>query len=311
MRHLYLRAVMQSLWLILQLLVCLAIGFIFAKRLPHPLIQLCFKVLPWFSYLLLLSIAFEFAEIWQQLAQPMAIFQQSFLIALSTTLGAFVCCYAAFKWIGIQPTSGRVSFDLLLNSLKNILYALVALVLGYYVYVFTQYMSWHIQPDTWSLLLIFMLFIGIDLAFSPLDRSWLKANILLVPLGCIVGSVLAVCIYTYFSDALSFQDLLLLSQGYGFYSMSSIVISQLKDPTLGSIALMNDLFREIFAILLMYCVGWRYPRAAISAAGATAMDVSLPMVKQACGHDFIPHAMVSGFILSVLAPIAVSVLAAI
>ncbi|MFW1916081.1 LysO family transporter, partial [Acinetobacter sp. ULE_I064] len=76
------------------------------------------------------------------------------------------------------------------------------------------------------------------------------------------------------------------------------------------IALMNDLFREIFAILFMYMIGWRYPRSAISSAGATAMDVTLPMVKQACGNDYIPHAMVSGFVLSVLAPIAVSVLAA-
>ena len=40
------------------------------------------------------------------------------------------------------------------------------------------------------------------------------------------------------------------------------------------------------------------------------MDVTLPMVKQACGNDFIPHAMISGFILSILAPIAVSILAA-
>ena len=35
----------------------------------------------------------------------------------------------------------------------------------------------------------------------------------------------------------------------------------------------------------MYILGWRYPRAAISAAGATAMDVTLPMVKQACGNE--------------------------
>ena len=33
-------------------------------------------------------------------------------------------------------------------------------------------------------------------------------------------------------------------------------------------------------------------------------------IKQACGNDFIPHAMVSGFVLSILAPIAVSILAA-
>ncbi len=93
--------------------------------------------------------------------------------------------------------------------------------------------------------------------------------------------------------------------------MSGVVVTELRNAELGSIALMNDLFREIFAILLMYCLGWRYPRPAISAAGATAMDVTLPMVKQACGHDFIPHAMVSGFILSLLAPVTVSVLAAI
>jgi uncharacterized membrane protein YbjE (DUF340 family) len=93
--------------------------------------------------------------------------------------------------------------------------------------------------------------------------------------------------------------------------MSGIVISQLKTPELGSIALMNDLLREIIAILMMYILGWRYPRSAISAAGATAMDVTLPMIKQACGNHFIPHAMISGFILSVLAPILVSVLAAI
>ena len=93
--------------------------------------------------------------------------------------------------------------------------------------------------------------------------------------------------------------------------MSGVVVTELRNAELGSIALMNDLFREIFAILLMYCMGWRYPRSAISAAGATAMDVTLPMVKQACGHDFIPHAMVSGFILSLLAPIMVSILAAI
>lgn len=91
--------------------------------------------------------------------------------------------------------------------------------------------------------------------------------------------------------------------------MSGIVISELRTAELGSIALMNDLFREIFAIVLMYLIGWRYPRAAISSAGATAMDVTLPMVKQACGNDFIPHAMVSGFVLSVLAPIVVSILA--
>ena len=54
---------MQSLWLILQLLTCLALGFLLAHRLPEWLKRLSFKVLPFFSYILLFAIAFEFAQI--------------------------------------------------------------------------------------------------------------------------------------------------------------------------------------------------------------------------------------------------------
>ena len=155
-----------------------------------------------------------------------------------------------------------------------------------------------------------MLLIGLDLAYSPLDRSWLNWKIMLVPIGCILGSILGAIASSFLIQNVPLRDLIMLSQGYGFYSMTGVVITELKNAHLGSIALMNDLFREIFAILLMYLIGWRYPRSAISSAGATAMDVTLPMVKQACGNDFIPHAMISGFILSILAPIAVSILAA-
>ncbi len=174
-----------------------------------------------------------------------------------------------------------------------------------------NYIDVQFHVSTWHLLLVFMFLIGLDLAYSPLDRSWLNWKILLVPLACIIGSLIGAVAISYFSSSLSLKDLIMLSQGYGFYSMSGIVVTELRNAQLGSIALINDLFREIFAILFMYLIGWRYPRSAISSAGATAMDVTLPMVKQACGNDFIPHAMVSGFILSVLAPILVSVLAAI
>jgi len=61
---------MQSLWLISQLLVCLVLGFVFAKQLPAPLTKICFKVLPYFSYILLIAIAFEFSELLTELPHP-------------------------------------------------------------------------------------------------------------------------------------------------------------------------------------------------------------------------------------------------
>lgn len=303
--------IMQSFWLIFQLLFCLAIGFLFAKKLPKVVVKLSFTLLPYFSYVLLIGIAFEFSQIVDELQHPYQILSTSLTIASLTSLGAFSCCYLLFKWIGYQKSTGRVSAELVIKSLINISYAFIALAVGYLLQLSLHHFDLQLHISTWYLLLVFMFLIGLDLAYSPLDRSWLNWKILLVPLGCVVGSVLGVLLYATWQSDIKLQDLIMLSQGYGFYSMSGIVVTELKNAELGSIALMNDLFREIIAILLMYCIGWRYPRAAIAAAGATSMDATLPMVKQACGNDFIPHAMLSGFILSLLAPVAVSVLAVI
>lgn len=301
---------MQSLWLIFQLLFCLFLGFALARKLPHKLEQVCFKVLPYFTYILLIAIAIEFSQVLHSISHPLQILSSAIGIALATTIGAFICCYVLFKAIGYQPMQGKVSIALLTNSLLNISYAFFALAVGYAVAEFTNTFNLSMHISTWNLLLVFMFLIGLDLAYSPLDRSWLNWKILLVPLACIIGSILGAIAISFFITEIQLKDLIMLSQGYGFYSMTGIVVTELKNAHLGSIALINDLFREIFAIIFMYIIGWRYPRSAISSAGATAMDVTLPMVKQSCGNDFIPHAMVSGFILSVLAPIAVSVLAA-
>lgn len=301
---------MSSFWLITQLLLCLFIGFIFAHKIPKKLVRFAFQVLPYFTYILLIAIAFEFSDILHQIERPIQILSTSFILSLVTSVGAFLCCYILFKSIGHQPAHGKVSTALLLKSLLNISYAFIALVLGYGLAELVHYFNLNLSISTWNLLLIFMLFIGLDLAYSPLDRSWLNWKIMLVPLGCIIGSLAGALLSSFIIKDVNLKDLIMLSQGYGFYSMSGIVVTELKNAELGSIALMNDLFREIIAILLMYSIGWRYPRSAISAAAATAMDVTLPMVKQACGNDFIPHAMVSGFILSILAPIAISILAA-
>ena len=301
---------MQSFWLIFQLLICLALGFVLARRLPKWLERLAFQILPYFTYILLIAIAIEFSTTLHSIAEPWQILNHAALLAVMTSIGAFVCCYVLFKLLGYQPSHGKVPMSLVSKSLINISYAFIALALGYGLAELSSSFGYTLHISTWNLLLVFMFLIGLDLAYSPLDRSWLNWQILLVPLGCILGSIIGAFVTAYFVPSIQLKDLIMLSQGYGFYSMTGIVVTELKNAHLGSIALMNDLFREIFAIVFMYIIGWRYPRSAISSAGATAMDVTLPMVKQACGNDFIPHAMVSGFILSVLAPIVVSVLAA-
>ncbi|MBO9706153.1 MAG: LysO family transporter, partial [Arthrobacter sp.] len=52
--------------------------------------------------------------------------------------------------------------------------------------------------------------------------------------------------------------------------------------------------------------GSSHPHAGIGSAGATALDSTLPIIKQACSPEAVPTAMVSGLILTVLAPIAIT-----
>lgn len=299
---------MQSLVLIFQLIACLVLGLVLAKRIPSGIEKFAFKILPYFTYVLLVTIAMEFSQTLQHMSGFDQILKPALSLALMTSAGAFLCSYSLFRFLGFKPLRGSISTDLFLDSLKNISYAFIALLAGYLAATVLQQMQMNVHINTWYLLLVFMFIIGLDLAYSPLSRSWLNWRIFLVPMSCVIGSVAGALICALIINDIAVKDLIMLSQGFGFYSMSGIVVTELKNPTLGSIALINDLFREIFAILFMYVVGWRYPRSAISSAGATAMDVTLPMIKQACGNEFIPHAMVSGLVLSILAPILVSIL---
>jgi uncharacterized membrane protein YbjE (DUF340 family) len=202
---------------------------------------------------------------------------------------------------------GKISLHLFLNALKNIGKAFLALAVGIGLGMLVQKLDLHIAFNSWYLLLIFIFLIGVELAFTQFDRSWLSWKILLVPVAAFIGSCLAAIVnYFILSNHYSLNEVMALAQGYGWYSMSGILFTELHSAKLGGIALLTDLFREIFAILLMYCLGWRFPRSAISSAGATSMDVTLAMVKQSCGTHYVPHAMMSGLILSLLAPLLIS-----
>lgn len=235
---------MQSIWLIFQLLICLGLGFLLARRLPKFLEKIAFQILPYFSYILLFTIAFEFSQIIDTITHPQLILKSATILALCTSFGAFICCYIFFRSLGVQPTFGKVSISLFLKSLVNISYAFIVLCLGYFFAELLSSFNYSIHLSSWNLLLVFMFLIGLDLAYSPLDRSWMNWRIMLVPLSAVVGSILGAFISLLFIENISLKDLIMLSQGYGFYSMTGIVITELRNAELGSIALMNDLFRK-------------------------------------------------------------------
>lgn len=298
---------MTSFVLIFQIFVCISLGYFIAPHLSQSLKKFVFKILPYFSYILLVSVAFELTQALNHIPNPAAILPPAVLIAFTTSIGSFFICLMTYKLIDRQSVQGKISLHLFLNALKNIGKAFLALAVGIGLGMLIQKLALHIAFNSWYLLLIFIFLIGVELAFTQFDRSWLSWKILLVPVAAFIGSCLAAIVnYFILSNHYSLNEVMALAQGYGWYSMSGILFTELHSAKLGGIALLTDLFREIFAILLMYCLGWRFPRSAISSAGATSMDVTLAMVKQACGTHYVPHAMMSGLILSLLAPLLIS-----
>ena len=199
----------------------------------------------------MISVAFELTQALNHISNPIAILPPALLIAFTTSIGSFFICLITYTLIDRQSVQGKVSLHLFMNALKNIAKAFFALGIGILLGILINTSNIQIVFNSWYLLLVFIFLIGVELAFTQFDRSWLGWRVLLVPAAAFVGSCLAAIInYLILSHDYTLNEMMALAQGYGWYSMSGILFTELHSAKLGGIALLTDLFREIFAILL-------------------------------------------------------------
>jgi len=132
-------------------------------------------------------------------------------------------------------------------------------------------------------------------------------KIVLVPLSVIVGSLVSTGLYAVFVKNLTVNESMAVGAGFGYYSLSSILISEMHGSTLGTIALLANVFRElftlIFAPLLVLLFGKLAP---VASGGATAMDTTLPIIMRSSGNEYGIIAVFSGIVLTILVPFIVT-----
>ena len=150
--------------------------------------------------------------------------------------------------------------------------------------------------------------VGMTLGFDV--RAWrilrdLKGWVALVPLMIAVGTFLGGTAAWAVLD-MSFRDVMAVSAGFGYYSLSSMLINQLADVSLGSMALIANMVRELvtllFAPLIARVFGGLGP---LSAAGA-ASDTCLPAIIRTSGERNTILAIYSGMVLTVAVPFFVT-----
>ena len=95
---------------------------------------------------------------------------------------------------------------------------------------------------------------------------------------------------------------LALSTGFGWFSLSGALAGQHLGDAYGSVALLTDLMRELIGLTVVFLLGHNFANSSIGVCGATAMDTTLPFVRQACHYEYVPTAIISGLILTIAAP---------
>jgi len=194
-------------------------------------------------------------------------------------------------------------WHLILESLQLILVIAAGFVIGLFI------PSEMIDIDAISegALVLLLLFIGCQLRNSGMQlreillNTWgIKIAIVMMLSSWIGGMVAALFLDIPLTHGLA------LASGFGWYSLSGILITDGLSPVFGGAAFIIDLGRELVAILIIPSLIRLHPSTAIGYAGATAMDFTLPMIQKAGGNGYVPLAIVSGFILSLSSPLFIS-----
>lgn len=121
----------------------------------------------------------------------------------------------------------------------------------------------------------------------------LDPRLALLPLATAVGTLAGAALVTPLLGVWSVTDSLAVGAGFGYYSLSSIFIADMRGPELATIALLCNVMRELFTLLAAPLVArWVGPLAAVSIGGATTFDTTLPVITRAAGA---PYAVVSIF----------------
>lgn len=156
--------------------------------------------------------------------------------------------------------------------------------------------------------------IGSNKNFKELFSS-LSLKMFLVPLSTIIGTLLFSALAGLLLTKWTIFDCMAVGSGFAYYSLSSILIIQFKEPSLGlqmatelgTIALLTNIFREMTSLLGASFFRRYFGKfAPISAAGVNSMDIVLPLISRYSGKEMIPIAIFHGILIDMGVPFFVS-----
>ena len=177
------------------------------------------------------------------------------------------------------------------------------------------------QPEAdmnnWSLCILYalMLQVGIGIGSNRSLQQELKKlspKMLLVPAATITGTLAFSAAASLLLSQWSVFDCMAVGSGFAYYSLSSILITQFKEPSiglqlateLGTIALLSNIIREMMSLVGAPLIRKYFGQ--LAAAGVNSMDVLLPSITRCSGKEVMPIAIFHGILIDLSVPFFVN-----
>lgn len=201
--------------------------------------------------------------------------------------------------------------------MKDSLFTLVFFLLGCAAGAFA-WLDFDAHEASVYVLYLLMLLLGINLGCNRDPKQFIASinmQTLLVPLATVGGTLLFSALGGFLLSRWSVFDCMAVGSGFSYYSVSSILITEIKSASLGvqiatelgTIALLSNIFREMTALvcapLFRKYFGYLAP---ISAAGIGSADISLQAIARYSGPEAIPVAIIHGLLIEITMPFFVS-----
>ncbi|HID8742029.1 TPA: lysine exporter LysO family protein [Enterobacter mori] len=288
---------------LLIILLPLIVGYLIPLRRESAL-RLINRFLSWIVYVILFFMGISLAFLDNLSANLLSILHYSVV----TVVIILLCNIAALFWLertipwknNHQQEKLPSRIAMALESLKLCGVVVLGFLLGLTGWSFLQHAT-----EASEYTLIFLLFlIGIQLRNNGMTLKQIVLNRrgMIVAIVVVASSMVAGVINAVILD-LPLKTGLAMASGFGWYSLSGILLTESFGPVIGSAAFFNDLARELIAIMLIPGLVRRSRSTALGLCGATSMDFTLPVLQRSGGLELVPAAIVHGFILSLLVPV--------
>ena len=301
---------MQSLLTLVLVLMPLFIGF--AIPANPKLTRFADKGLSYLVFIILTLIGIELSQVdglGNQVGEIALYVTALSVLTIGTGLAGLMVFDYFRPWHAKKSTAKtsqhRVSIR---GSLIQVICVIIGFIIGHFL---PEALMPHEKSMTVMLMLLILL-VGIGLKGSGITLKEVMLNrrgvemSLIFTLAVLGGGLVFAMLFT----DVSWTKGLALASGFGWYSLSAIVMTDAYGAIWGSVALFNDLIREFFALIFIPVFMRHYPSAAVGSGGATSLDFTLPIIQQSGGLLVVPLANSFGFIINIVSPVLMVVFSA-